>query len=322
MVSLKEIVEVTVKERNFLYTNAPVFLYPEWLDLFPKNTISLVGIYDKGDSLIGGFCYFKGKKLGKTTLGTPQFFAHNGLFYINPSQSKANKNTFDKKIMKAVCDYLKAQKTLFISLGFPHEIKDVQPFIWNNYNISLKYTYQIKLDQDPFKLLEQFSSERRKNITKAEKDNVRVELSEDYKQIESLVSKSINRKDAPVDKNILQKIIRDFSTSNYSYSFVAYVNNKPSATVFIVHDSKTAYYLLGGFDEFNKHQGAGAICMWHAIQHAKNLGIKTFDFEGSMLPEVEKYFRGFGGDLKPLIQVHSASYFVQTLLKSRGKKGF
>ena len=36
-----------------------------------------------------------------------------------------------------------------------------------------------------------------------------------------------------------------------------------------------------------------------SIEKAKELGCSTFDFEGSMLKGVEKFFRGFGPELVP-----------------------
>ncbi len=320
--TLKEIKKLSLQEEHFFRENASVFLFPEWLKLFDNQSVILVGIVDKSGSIQGGFCYFKGKKLGKSIVGTPQFFAHNGLFYKNPAKTQANRNTFDKKVMKAIEKYLSEQKTLFISLGFPSHIKDVQPFIWRGFNVSLKYTYQLDLKNNPEQLLAEFSPERRKNITKAEKDQIEVKKSENPTLVAELVVQSIQRKEAPVDQVLLKKIIFELLGTELAYAFVAYQNQQPAATVFIVHDKHCAYYLFGGFDASNKHQGAGALCMWHAIQYAQTLGINTFDFEGSMLPEVEKYFRGFGGELKPLINVHSASYFMQIALKSKGKKGF
>ena len=44
-------------------------------------------------------------------------------------------------------------------------------------------------------------------------------------------------------------------------------------------------------DSKNKHHGAGALSMWGAIKCAKDLGIKYFDFEGSMVAQIERYFR-------------------------------
>ena len=40
-----------------------------------------------------------------------------------------------------------------------------------------------------------------------------------------------------------------------------------------------------------------------AIQDAQAKELEIFDFEGSMLPGVEAFFRGFNGELKPYFTV-------------------
>ena len=51
---------------------------------------------------------------------------------------------------------------------------------------------------------------------------------------------------------------------------------------------------------------AGAACMQAAISKAKELGLKLFDFEGSTIPAIERYFRGFGGELVQYLTVNRA----------------
>jgi hypothetical protein len=46
------------------------------------------------------------------------------------------------------------------------------------------------------------------------------------------------------------------------------------------------------------------------------LGIKYFDFEGSMLPQIEIFFRGFGGQLVPYYnRINKAKLPLEILLK-------
>ena len=75
---------------------------------------------------------------------------------------------------------------------------------------------------------------------------------------------------------------------------------EPLGGVWIAWDDKRAYYLLGGFDHSAKSNNAVALAMWRAIQFtATNLKLPEFDFEGSMIPAVERFFRKFGGTIIP-----------------------
>jgi len=82
-----------------------------------------------------------------------------------------------------------------------------------------------------------------------------------------------------------------------------------------IHDATTAYYILGGHDADKKQRGAAGIAVLSAIRYAKELGIKTFDFEGSMIPAIESFFRGFGGELTVKYAVHRANLPLEMLLK-------
>jgi hypothetical protein len=55
-----------------------------------------------------------------------------------------------------------------------------------------------------------------------------------------------------------------------------------------------ASYLMGGSDPSLRTSGAMSLLMWEAIKFAGQVA-RRFDFEGSMLRPVERFFRAFGG---------------------------
>jgi lipid II:glycine glycyltransferase (peptidoglycan interpeptide bridge formation enzyme) len=131
---------------------------------------------------------------------------------------------------------------------------------------------------------------------------------------------SLAQKKADSNSEILRNLFFDYASEENAFGFITYKDNKPSAMVFILKDDQTAYYLFGSFDKENQHEGAGALAMYSAIEQAKKLDLTTFDFSGSMIPSVEKYFRGFGGELIPMIQIVKASKKGKILLRIRRRK--
>ncbi|MEJ5363543.1 MAG: hypothetical protein WHS86_00445 [Desulfosoma sp.] len=59
---------------------------------------------------------------------------------------------------------------------------------------------------------------------------------------------------------------------------------------------------MGGSDPELRNSGAGSLCLWHAIINEPK-HIQVFDFEGSMLEPVERFFRAFGAEQVPYFQV-------------------
>lgn len=133
---------------------------------------------------------------------------------------------------------------------------------------------------------------KRNDINKALRDGLIAKHYDNLEIVKSLVLKTFLRQNKKTNQYYLNKVLFEFANKDNSFSFVSFQNNKPIAVVFCVYDKSTAYYLLGGYDSKNSHHGAGALAMREAIKFAKKLGIKYFDFEGSMLPQIERYFRG------------------------------
>jgi hypothetical protein len=63
------------------------------------------------------------------------------------------------------------------------------------------------------------------------------------------------------------------------------------------------------------HRGAGVSCLEHCILYAKRLGLEVFDFEGSMMPEVESYFRSFGPRMVPYYTINKGRLPLELVLK-------
>ncbi len=248
-------------------------------------------------------------------LTNPPFTPNCGLFYINPGENITSKHSFDKKVLTSFADFLNSQNALVKSIALPEYVVDTQPFFWKNFKVIPHYTYQLSLNKEIDNIYENFSPERKKSIRKAIKDGITVEKTDNYQLVFDLVLKTFSRKEKKINAHLLHKILFNFSTPHNSFAFTAYQNNIPIAAAFCLFDKHKAYYLLGGYDNKNKHHGAGPLCMLECIKYAQNLKLPVFDFEGSMLPEVEKYFRDFGGELKPYYTIHKAAKCTEILLK-------
>ena len=82
---------------------------------------------------------------------------------------------------------------------------------------------------------------------------------------------------------------------------------------YMIYDSKSMYYLMGGADPELRSSGASSFLMWHSIKFAQNV-TKKFDFEGSIMPNVEPYFRRFGAIQKPYFNISKVN--INPILQS------
>jgi lipid II:glycine glycyltransferase (peptidoglycan interpeptide bridge formation enzyme) len=137
-----------------------------------------------------------------------------------------------------------------------------------------------------------------------------------------LLRESFNKKvDAyPIEDESIYQRIQDYLVKYDCGEFLEArdQNGELHAMMVWIHDAQSAYYLIGGSASAYKNSGAMSLLMWEAIKKSKLKGIAKFNFEGSMIPSVEKYLRGFGGELTSyscLIKNKSKSLKVLRKLK-------
>ncbi|MGZ3884296.1 MAG: GNAT family N-acetyltransferase [Bacteroidia bacterium] len=300
--------QLCVKQR------ASVFSSISWLGMFGPH-LKLFGIYNNNNELTGSFFIFGTTKKTLQLNICPPFTPHNGLFFENRAENNSNVQTTVKHVLEEVAVFLSGMGSQLLEFTLPVAITDTQPFTWEKFKVKVKYTYHIDLSLPAETLLANLSSEKRKSLNKAQKDGLDIKETRDMTMVKQLILKTFSRKQLNRNLTYLDKILFEFASPENSLAFLAYDKGQPIAATFCVYDTGTMYYLFGGYDAGQRHHGAGVSCMWGSILKAKELGLHTFDFEGSMLPEVEKYFREFGGTLKPYYSASKASAVMNVILK-------
>jgi lipid II:glycine glycyltransferase (peptidoglycan interpeptide bridge formation enzyme) len=229
---------------------------------------------------------------------------------LNP----AARTNEERAVMEAMADFFAKSGAAMISVGLTKAINDCLPFFWRGFKVIPRYTYQIDLRLSEAEVLAAMSVERRNDIRKAERDRISVYEASGTKEIRSLVMETHSRKSKGLRLNEMESILLTFPPGLGSFCLLAEGKTGVQSGVFVVHDNESAFYLLGGYSK-GAHHGAGALAMFRAIQKAKEMGLQVFDFEGSVIPPIEKYFRGFGGRLTPVFSVHKAWLPVEVGLK-------
>jgi hypothetical protein len=73
---------------------------------------------------------------------------------------------------------------------------------------------------------------------------------------------------------------------------------------------------MGGANPELRSSGATSLCLWEAIRFASKV-CSRFDFEGSMIEPVERFFRGFGARQVPYFQINKKSRLLQMIFTVR-----
>ncbi len=289
-------------------TSIPLFSQAWWLEAQVGPSGWDVSLVLRGDTVLGTHPYVIKRKRGQTWLTQPNLSQTLGP-WLRPSQKReATRLADEKDILGSLADSLPP------SDGYRHnwhfKCKNWLPFYWRGYTQSTNYTYRLNLECSKDSLWDGMQSKIRSDIRKASnRFNVRVRPANSVGEFIEINRKTFERqgKTLPYSSSIVERLDSAAAKRGLRDILIA-EDNKGNlhAGAYILRDSESAYYLMGGGDPEFRNSGAGSLCLWEAIT-AQPSHIKTLDFEGSMIEPVERFFRAFGGNLVPYFQITKTS---------------
>jgi lipid II:glycine glycyltransferase (peptidoglycan interpeptide bridge formation enzyme) len=300
---------------EFVAEHGGIFNTASWKEHVHGDRLHYFGIFTERGDLCAIFHLYIQNRYGFTFVRNPPFMPHTGLVINNRAQNEANYLSFNKEVLTAVVSLLNELSSSVVSVSLPPSVIDTQPFYWDKYKVIPNYTYQHDLSETEADLERQFASNVRNSIKKATKDGVGIELCRDYTVVHQLVKITFSRREKDLNSGMVEEILQKVADSENSFAFAAHWEGKPVAVAFCIHDKTACYYLFGGYDHTSTHRGAGVLCLYNCLLHAKSLGLQVFDFEGSMMPEVESYFRSFGPQMVPYYTINKGRLPFELVLK-------
>jgi len=293
-----------------------LFATSDWL-VASGSEFRIYGVFLKNKLVAGVPLTARKLAMGIKSAEHPPLTPYLGVLHQPQGQKKyVSQITQSKEIHRDVAAKLKTDFDM-IRLNFHPGDVDLQPYIWEGFETGVRYTYLANIS-DLDRAWESMENRRRNDIHRAQRDGIYVKPSNSFEDCFALVEKTFERQEmTPGFRNAAIRYYELLSQRDQCKPFVAFdPEDHPIAVVFLVWDDKCAYYLLGGYDPERGHTGASALAMWTAIQHvAETLGLKQFDFEGSMVQPVEQFFRKFGGQHTPYYSIYWAKPHIDLVLK-------
>ncbi len=291
-------------------SSIPLFAKDWWLDTVCGYGNWDVTLVEKGGNIVASMPWQLKRKYGFTLIGMPSLTQSLGP-WIRPSMAKyANQIGHQKKVMLQLIQQLPAYD--YFNQNFHYSITNWQPFYWSGFNQTTRYTYLINELPGKDELWENLLPNIRREIKKAI-HRFGLHICSDF-SVDTFLDvneKTFKRQNMPLPypRSLVYSIHKTCVKREACKMFFA-VDSKERihAGAFIVWDENSAYYLLGGGDPVLRNSGAMSLILWEAILFAAKV-TKKFDFEGSMIEPIEKFFRAFGAVQTP--------YFCVTKNKSR-----
>jgi hypothetical protein len=245
--------------------------------------------------------YVVSRKYGVTSVTRPPLTPTLGPWHRPSAAKSANRLRAEKDNIEDLLRQLPHYHRCSI-LCHP-ELVNVLPFHWAGFKLSVKYTYRFPNLRDSEAIWSGFSENIRREIRKAHK-RVGIECDLGASQFFDVYSKTFQRQGCkpPISPALLKRVDEALANrGNRRQWFAVDDRGRTHAAIYVVWDQRCAYYLMGGGDPELRNSGAHSLLIWHAIQQCAKV-TEAFDFQGSMLEPVERFFRSFGTMQTPYYQ--------------------
>lgn len=185
------------------------------------------------------------------------------------------------------------------------------PLHWAGFRLEPRVSYVIDDCRDNAAAQSALSETTRRQLRKSQRNLAIEEIGAG--RLIDLVRKTFQRQGEGmrVSPEVLESLMAATAARGAGRAIAAVDGSgKTHAAAFFVWDAKRMYYLIGGGDPALRSSGAGTHVLWDGICDAGKRGI-AFDFEGTMLPNIERFFRGFGARAMTYLTATKGSALVR-----------
>lgn len=278
----------------------PIFMQPWWLDAACEPEGWNVAVVAEAGRVEAALPYRHRRRLGVKILSQPPLTQFLGPWLREAGGKAPARLARQKDLMLALIDALPAYG--YYRQNWSSDLSNWLPFYWRGFSQTTLYTYILPLAEGEEQLWRNMQNNARKEIRKAT-NRLGVRL-RDPASLDDFLA--LNRltfarqgKEAPYSNDFVARLDEACLQNGRRKIFIAEDEaGVAHAGAYIVWDAMRAYYLMGGGDPKLRRSGATSFCMWEAIRFAAGV-TAVFDFEGSMIEPVERFFRSFGAQQTP-----------------------
>lgn len=290
-----------------------VFLHHGYMSIIAPGWKAF--IVKEGERWRGVLPFADSSRFGLKRSLQPRFAQFWGICFEKEEQSGYSSLSQQKAIMELMLDQLGDFQQIIWHLS--PTLRYPLPFHWAGFRLSTRVTFQIDPGQEESALQAQMASTTRRYLRKG--TNLLVEESEDVEAFLALFSRQHAQGHEIISSNDHdQSIVKNL---------IGYLRDQEKGKLMLVKDNSgqvlagglfgmtnsSCTYLLGTYDPGAGNRSAMPLMMWTMICQAREAGMSVFDFEGSMLEGVERFFRRMGG--QPVLYLRVEKNELPLLIK-------
>lgn len=302
----------------------PVFSRPWWLDATAGVDQWDVALVKQGAEIVATMPYLKRERLGFTLITHPPLTQTLGP-WIKPLEGDYSARIkHQHKLLQALLEQMPPFD--YFHQQWHHSNTNWLPFYWAGFRQTTRYTYIIEDLRNLEEVFAGFSHGKRRNIKRAEDNGIQIRFdipAETFYQNHKMTLAQSGKK-ILYSYELFKGIAESGRQNNSACTAGAYdAEGNLHAAVFIIWDENSAYALLNTLDRRFRESGASVLLTREVIRHVSTR-TRMFDFEGSMMKQVEGSVREFNTRQVPyfcISKIPSKLYATGKFLKSTLQPG-
>lgn len=285
----------------------PIFSKDWWIDAVCGADNWDVVLIEKDGKVVASWPYNMREKYGFNMITMLALTLSQGIWLRYPQGQKYVKRiSYEKEIFTELIE--KLPKVDSFTQSFHYSVTNWLPLYWKGFQQTTAYTYMIEDLTNLAQVYDNFQSNIKTDIKKAQKI-VECFSDDDIEKFYNINKLTFERQNIqmPHSLDFLRIIDKACSENNCRKIFYAQdEQGRIHAAIYVIWDEQSAYYLMGGGHPELRNSGATSLLLWEAIKFAATV-TKKFDFEGSMVESIERFFRAFGATQKPYFIISKSS---------------
>jgi hypothetical protein len=312
-----EIVDSEFKWESFVNGSPHKTLFHSWkllkiVEKYSGYTFLPYGIFDKEKKLISIFPVFFQERMGIRFLFSQPPMSNipfTGLMMNSDytfMKQRQKESCLNKVILEISTEINKmAPHYVSISLGYP--MKDVRPFLWNGFDVSVGYTYLIDLHQSLDNIWNSFDRNCRREIRTTETHNLSIKETSkpsDVEQFYTIMQDRYHQQNLSVplySSEYLKDIVAVFPDNVKLYSL--YESGVVIDMVLLYEYDNYLGLWMGGIN-LDKSIHSNEYLTWEFIKQAKAKGYDVLENHGADVQRLSLFKSKFNPRLEHNFHVH------------------
>ena len=296
-------------EWNALVAKSPhgtVFHNSWWLEATGYE-LEILGCWDPNGRLVSGIPLPRKRRAGLLLYHYPPMAPYLGPIFDLSSEKEPREQL---AIMRHQGELLAAAIQGFDNLVYSVGAvgPDLQGFLWAGFRAELSYTFRFEAGTTPEQAMEGSARTCRQKFRGERAREISIECGGNVDALIELNRETFARqsRSTPFTEAYLRRMWTVAAERNCGCIYVARDSSgRPLSAVLVVHDSRSSYQIVSGMNADARLSPAGYFTTWAAIRGTLSEK-RAFDFEGSRVRGVERYYRLWGGVAKPVWTLRKA----------------